>query len=74
MKSGQALWIGRDLNFTLTNPKEALILKDNLVELKVEQNGNQLFNVDDRNVIDFFDTIDIHKVGIRVKKPVGNNV
>ena len=68
LKSGQALWIGHDLNFTLTNPNEALILKENLVELKVEQNGNQLFRVDDRYVIDFFETIDIHTVGIKVKK------
>ena len=68
LKSGQALWIGRDLNFTLTNPNEALILKENLVELKVEQNGNQLFRVDDRYVIDFFETIDIHTVGIKVNK------
>jgi hypothetical protein len=68
LKSGQALWIGRDLNFKLTNPNEALILKENLVELKVELNGNQLFRVDDRYVIDFFETIDIHAVGIKVKK------
>ena len=68
LKSGQALWIGHDLNFTLTNPNEALILKENLVELKVEQNGNQLFRVDDRYIIDFFETIDIHTVGIKVKK------
>ena len=68
LKIGQALWIGHDLNFTLTNPNEALILKENLVELKVEQNGNQLFRVDDRYVIDFFETIDIHTVGIKVKK------
>jgi hypothetical protein len=68
LKSGQALWIGHDLNFTLTNPNEALILKENLVELKVEQNGNQLFRVDDRYVIDFFEAIDIHTVGIKVKK------
>ena len=68
LKSGQALWIGHDLNFTLSNPNEALILKENLVELKVEQNGNQLFRVDDRYVIDFFETIDIHTVGIKIKK------
>ena len=68
LKSGQALWIGNDLNFTLTNPNEALILKENLVELKVEQNGNKLFRVDDRYVIDFFETIDIHTVGIKVRK------
>ncbi len=68
LKSGQALWIGNDLNFTLTNPNEVLILKENLVELKVEQNGKKLFRVDDRYIIDFFETIDIHKVGIKVKK------
>ena len=67
LKSGQALWIGHDLNFTLTNPNEALILKENLVELKVEQNEKKLFRVDDRYVIDFFETIDIHTVGIKVK-------
>lgn len=70
LKSGQALWIGHDLNFTLSNPNEALVLKENLVELKVEQNESQLFRVDDKYIINYFETIDIHTVGIKVKKPV----
>jgi hypothetical protein len=68
MKSGQALWIGHDLNFSLNNPNDALILKENLNELKVEQNGEKLFRVGDRYVVDFFSTIDRHTVGIKVKK------
>ena len=68
LKSGQALWIGNDINFSLNNPNEALILKENLNELKVEQNGKKLFQVDDRYVVDFFSTIDRHTVGIKVKK------
>jgi len=68
LKSGQALWIGNDINFSLKNPNDALILKENLNELKVEQNGEKLFSVDDRYVVDFFETIDRHTVGIKVKK------
>jgi hypothetical protein len=68
LKSGQALWIGNDINFSLNNPNDALILKENLNELKVEQNGEKLFRVDDRYVVDFFETIDRHTVGIKVKK------
>ena len=68
LKRGQALWIGNDLNFSLNNPNDALILKENLNELKVEQNGEKLFRVDDRYIVDFFETIDIYTVGIKVKK------
>ncbi len=71
LKSGQALWIGNDLNFTLSNPSEAMILKENLVQLRVEQNREKLFIVDERNVIDLFESIDIHTVGIKVKKEAG---
>lgn len=53
---------------TLTNPNEALILKENFVELKAEQNGDKLFRIDDRYIIDFFETIDMHIVRIKVKK------
>ena len=35
LKSGQALWIGDDLNFSLKNPKDVEILKRNLVFLKI---------------------------------------
>lgn len=68
LKSGQALWIGNDLNFSLNNPNDALILKENLNELNVEQNGVKLFRVDDKYIVDFFETIDRHTVGIKVKK------
>jgi len=68
LKSGQALWIGNDINFSLNDPNDVLILKENLNELKVEQNGEKLFRVDDRYVVDFFETIDRHTVGIKVKK------
>lgn len=68
LKSGQALWIGNDLNFSLNNENDVLILKKNLNELKVEQNGENLFRTDDRYIVDFFETIDRHTVGIKVKK------
>ncbi|TBN02641.1 hypothetical protein EYD45_10945 [Hyunsoonleella flava] len=68
LKSRQALWIGNDINFSLNDPNDVLILKENLNELKVEQNGEKLFRVDDRYVVDFFETIDRHTVGIKVKK------
>lgn len=67
LESGQALWIGNQTNFTLSNPDEARILKEHLVSLKVEQEGIELFRVSDRYVIDFFESIDLHKVGIKVK-------
>jgi len=68
LKSGQALWIGNDINFSLKNPNDTLILKENLNELKVEQNGEKLFRVDDKYIVDFFETIDRHTVGIKVRK------
>jgi hypothetical protein len=68
LKKGQALWIGNDLNFTLSNPNEALILKENLVELIIEQNGKELIYADDKYIVDYFETIELQVVGIKVKK------
>ncbi|QCK15575.1 hypothetical protein [Mangrovivirga cuniculi] len=66
LSSGQALWIGRDLNFTLTNEDEAKILKDNIRYLKL-QTDNELINATEENILDLFKTFDIQTVGIEIK-------
>ena len=66
LSNGQALWIGRDLNFTLTNQEEAEVLKENLKYLKLQTN-NELINATKDNIIELFKTYDIHTVGIEIK-------
>ncbi len=68
LKSGQALWIGYDLNFTLTNPNEALIIKENLIELTIKRNGKHLIYADDKYIVDYFETLELQVVGIKVRK------
>ena len=72
LKSGQAVWIGRDLNFTLDNAKEARILGDNLLKLTIEQNGRELIYADSKNIVDLFETLELQVVGVKIKKQAGN--
>ena len=63
---GQALWIGRDLNFTLTNEKEAKILNENLKYLKIHSTKKQIYATDS-DIIGLFKTFNTQTVGIEIK-------
>ena len=67
LKNGEALRIGGDFNFTLSNIGEAEILKNNLIQLTISQEEKELIRADSSNIISFFETIDIHTVGIVVE-------
>jgi hypothetical protein len=66
LKSGQALWIGDDINFSLKNPKDVEILKNNLVFLKVKTPKKEII-ADENNIVELFKTFHMHKVGIEIE-------
>ncbi len=66
LKSGQALWIGDDLNFSLKNPKDVEILKRNLVFLKI-MTAEKEIKADEKNIVELFKTFDRYTVGIEIE-------
>ena len=66
LKSGQALWIGDDLNFSLKNPNDTESLKRNLIYLKIKTAENEI-DADEKNIVELFKTFDRHTVGIEIE-------
>ncbi len=67
LKPDEALFIGKDFNFTLSNKNEAKILGSNLKALKIQKGKKIVLETKGEEVIQYFEQAEYSEVHLNIK-------